>query len=73
MKLESGRGFDQQDVTTLVAHLGLRTVEEGTGIHARLFPQSRKGGRAREMMEAALKAMSPGAKDRTVIGQKTNG
>ena len=54
MKLESGRAFDQQDVVTLVKHLKIETVEEGTGIHGRLFPHSRKGKRAREMMEVAL-------------------
>ena len=54
MKLESGRAFDQRDVVTLVEHLNIRTVEEGTGIHGRLFPHSRKGRRAREMMEVAL-------------------
>ena len=54
MKLESGRAFDQKDVSTLVRHLRIRTVEEGTGIHLRLFPHSRKGRRAREMMEVAL-------------------
>ena len=43
MKLESGRAFDQQDVVTLVKHLKIETVEEGTGIHGRLFPHSRKG------------------------------
>ena len=54
MKLESGRAFDQQDIVTLVKHLKIQTVEEGTGIHGRLFPHSRKGRRAREMMEIAL-------------------
>lgn len=63
MKLESGRAFDQQDVDTLVKHLKIRTVEEGTGIHGRLFPHSRKGVRAQEMMETALKEIGPGAKD----------
>ena len=62
MKLESGRAFDQKDVITLVRHLKIRTVEDGTGIHGRLFPHSRKGGRAREMMETALKEIDPGAK-----------
>ena len=46
---------DQKDGMTLVKHLKIRTVEEGTGIHARLFPHSRKRGSAPEMMEAALK------------------
>ena len=58
MKLESGRAFDQKDVNTLVKHLKIRTVEEGTGVHGRLFPHSRKGNRAREMMETALKEMA---------------
>ena len=64
MKLESGRAFDQKDVDTLVKHLKIRTVEEGTGIHGRLFPHSRKGNRAQEMMETALKEIDPGAKER---------
>ena len=63
MKLESGRAFDQKDVNTLVKHLNIRNVEEGTGIHGRLFPHSRKGNRAQEMMETALKEIDPGAKD----------
>lgn len=63
MKLESGRAFDQRDVMTLVRHLQIQTVDEGTGIHARLFPHSRKGDRAREMMEIALEEVDPGAKD----------
>ena len=63
IKLESGRAFDQKDVDTLVKHLKIRTVEEGTGIHGRLFPHSRKGNRAQEMMETALKEIDPGAKD----------
>ena len=63
MKLESGRAFDQKDVNTLVKHLKIQSVEEGTGIHQRLFPYSRKGSRAQEMMETALKEIDPGAKD----------
>ena len=63
MKLESARAFDQKDVITLVKHLKIRTVGEGTGIHGRLFPYSRKGDRAREMMETALEAIEPGEKD----------
>ena len=63
MKLESGRAFDQKDVMTLVKHLKIQTVEEGTGIHGRLFPHSRKGGRAREMMETALQEIDAGAVD----------
>ena len=63
MKLESGRAFDQKDINTLVKHLNIRTVEEGTGIHGRLFPHSRKGNGAREMMETALEEIGPGAKD----------
>lgn len=64
MKLESGRAFDQRDVITLVKHLNIRTVEEGAGIHGRLFPHSRKGDRAREMMETALEEIDPGAEAR---------
>ena len=64
MKLESGRAFDQKDVISLVKHLKIRTVEEGTGIDGRLFPHSRKRDRAREMMETALKEVDPGAKER---------
>ena len=64
MKLESGRAFDQRDVITLVKHLNIRTVEEGAGIHGRLFPHSRKGDRAREMMEMALEEIDPGAEAR---------
>ena len=63
MKLESGRAFDQKDVITLARHLSIRTVEEGTGIHGRLFPHSRKGDRAREMMETALKEVDAGARE----------
>ncbi len=63
MKLESGRAFDQKDVITLVKHLNIQTVEEGTGIHGRLFPHSRKEVRAREMMEVALKEIDPVEKD----------
>ena len=63
MKLESGRAFDQKDVITLVKHLNIRTVEEGTGIHGRLFPHSRKGDRSREMMETALKETDAGARE----------
>ena len=62
MKLESGRAFDQKDVITLVKHLKIQTLEEGTGIHRRLFPHSRKGERAQEMMETALKEIGLGAK-----------
>lgn len=57
MKLESGRAFDQKDVTALVRHLRMRTVQEGTEIHRRLFPHSRKGERAQEMMETALEEL----------------
>ena len=63
MKLESGRAFDHKDVITLVKHLNNRTVEERTEIHARLFPYSRRGDRAREMMETAPGAIDPGAGD----------
>ena len=63
MKLESGRAFDQKDVNTLVKHLKFQSVEEGTGIHERLFPHSRKGHRAQEMMEMALKEIDAGATD----------
>ena len=62
MKLEAGRAFDQKDVITLVKHLEIQTAEEGTGIHRRLFPHSRKGERAQEMMETALKEIGLGAK-----------
>ena len=60
MKLESGRAFDQKDVVRLVRHLELRTVDEGTGIHRRLFPHSRKSAQAREMMDTALKEIGRG-------------
>ena len=63
MKLESGRAFDQKDVVRLVKHLKIRTVEEGTGIHGRLFPHSRKGGRAQEMMETALEEIDREAQE----------
>lgn len=46
-----------------VRQLKIRTVEEGTGIHRRLFPHSRKGDRAQEMMETALKLIDPGAQE----------
>lgn len=63
MKLESGRAFDQKDVNTLVKHLKIQSVEEGTGIHGRLFPHSCKGRGAQEMMESALKEIDPEAGD----------
>ena len=63
MKLESGRAFDQKDVNTLVKHLKIQSAEEGTGIHGRLFPHSRKGHRAQEMMETALNEIDPEAKN----------
>ena len=63
MKLESGRAFDQKDVVTLVKHLKIQTVDEGTGIHGRLFPHSRKGSRAQEMMEIALQEIGRAPED----------
>ena len=70
MKLESGRAFDHHDVVGLVKHLEIQTVEEGTGIHRRLFPHSRKRRRAREMMEAAMKAIYSGTDVSTEFGRE---
>lgn len=54
MKLEAGRRTDIGDVATLVGHLGITTVEEALAIHGRLFPESTRSSKAREMVEHVL-------------------
>lgn len=38
MKLRSARGHDEQDVATLVRHLGIKTAAEAIDVHDHLFP-----------------------------------
>ena len=62
MKLEAGRRTDIGDVATLIGHLGITTVEEALAIHGRLFPESTRGGKAREIVEHVLAGRDSGGK-----------
>ena len=54
MKLEAGRRTDIDDVATLIGHLGIIIAEEALAIHGRLFPESTRGSKAREIVEHVL-------------------
>ena len=54
MKLEAGRATDIDDVATLVSRLGITAPEEALAIHGRLFPDSRRLGRAEEILNIVI-------------------
>ena len=54
MKLEAGRATDVDDVATLVSRLGITSPQEALVIHERLFPDSKRSGRAEQILNAVL-------------------
>ena len=56
MKLEAGRAADEDDIGTLIGHLGIRSVEEALTLHARLFPESTRQTRAEQLLRQVLVA-----------------
>jgi len=54
MKLEAGRRTDIGDVATLIGHLGITTAERALAIHGRLFPESKRRAKAREILDHVL-------------------
>ena len=56
MKLEAGRAADEDDIATLVGHLGIRSAEEALTLHARLFPESTRQTRAEQLLRRVLEA-----------------
>ena len=62
MKLEAGRRTDIGDVATLIGHLGITTAEDALAIHRRLFPESTRGSKAREIVEHVLADRDSGRK-----------
>ena len=56
MKLEAGRATDEDDIRTLIGHLGIRSAEEALTLHARLFPESTRQTRAEQLLRRMLEA-----------------
>lgn len=54
MKLEAGRATDVDDVATLVGRLSITAPKKALAIHGRLFPDSRRRDRAKEILNAVL-------------------
>ena len=64
MKLEAGRATDVDDVATLVGRLGIADAEEALAIHGRLFPDSKRHGRAMQILDAVLTQRRGNPEDR---------
>lgn len=56
MKLEAGRDTDEDDVAALVRTLRITTAAQALAVHARLFPESKQGERAKSLLESAIQA-----------------
>ncbi len=60
MKLEAARATDEDDIRTLIRHLGIRSAEEALQVHARLFPLSTRQTRAARLLRAVLESSGTG-------------
>ena len=56
MKLRSARGHDEQDIATLIRHLGITTAAEAVGIHDHLFPDTPLTARGHDLLKRILRA-----------------
>ena len=54
MKLRSARGHDEQDVATLIRHLGITTAPEAVEVHDHLFPDTPMTARGRDLLHRIL-------------------
>ena len=56
MKLRSARGHDEQDVATLIRHLGIKTAAEAVAVHDHLFPDTPVTARGRDLLNRIIQS-----------------
>ena len=63
MKLRAARGHDEQDVETLIRHIGIKTAAEAAAVHDDLFPDTPMTTRGHDLLNRIFRLQDEPAPD----------